>query len=209
MDPPAPSRFGPLMVAAGTANLVAALAWTTNDALFTVALALAFLPPVLFMHVFLAFPSGRLHSPLERSLVVIAYVVAVGLQLVRMTFGGFGPNNLIEVVDDPRAGEVVTRILLTAMGVVLLTGVLVLVVRRVRSGRPLRRSMRLLVTSFALGLVMAAALFLSNALGLPVQQLRWVDVRNSRGRPGGLPDRAAARPSGAVRRGRARARAPR
>ena len=100
-----------------------------------------------------------------------AYVVAVGLQLIRMTFGGFGPNNLIEVVDDPRAGKVVTGILLTALGVVFLTGVLVLVVRRMRSGRPLRRSMRLLVSSFALGLVMAAALFLSTALGLPVQEL--------------------------------------
>ncbi len=168
------SRFGPLMVAAGTANFVANLSWTTNDVLFTVGQALDFLPPVLFMHVFLAFPSGRLRGSFERALVVSSYVVAVGLQLVRMTFGGFGPDNLIEVVDDPRAGEVVTGILLLTMSAVFLAGVVVLVVRRVRTGRPLRRSMRLLVDSFAVGLVMVSALFLSIVLGLPAQQIRWV-----------------------------------
>ena len=79
------SRFGPLMVAAGFANFISTLSWTTNDVTFTLGQALDLLPPVLFLHVFLAFPSGRLHDPFERALVASAYLVAVALQVTRMT----------------------------------------------------------------------------------------------------------------------------
>ena len=71
------SRFGALMVAAGFANFISTLSWTTNDLTFTLGQALDLVPPVLFMHVFLAFPSGRLHGPLERAFVASAYVAAV------------------------------------------------------------------------------------------------------------------------------------
>ena len=52
------------------------------------------------------------------------------------------------------------------ISVVSLTGIGVLFVRRRSRGRPLRRSLVLLVNSFALGLVMIAFLFLSAAFGL-------------------------------------------
>ena len=48
----------------------------------------------------------------------------------------------------------------------LLAGIGVLVTRRRSAGRPLRRSLALLVDSFALGLLMIAFLFLSAAFGL-------------------------------------------
>src|SRR5687767_132314 len=54
------NRFGPLMVAAGFVNFVSTLSWTSNDVTFTVGQALDLLPPVLFLHVFLAYPTGRL-----------------------------------------------------------------------------------------------------------------------------------------------------
>ena len=56
------SRFGPLMIAAGFANFLSTLSWTTNDVSFTIGQALDFVPPVLFLHVFLAFPTGRLEA---------------------------------------------------------------------------------------------------------------------------------------------------
>ena len=68
------SRFGPLMIAAGSPNFASTLSWTTNDVLFTIGQALDLLPPVLFLHVFLAYPSGRLRSPFERALVAAGYV---------------------------------------------------------------------------------------------------------------------------------------
>ncbi len=91
------SRFGPLMIAAGFANFLASLSWATNDLVFTFGQSLDLLPPVIFLHVFLAFPSGHLHGRFERGLVVAAYVTAISLELVRMAFGFFGPHNLLEI----------------------------------------------------------------------------------------------------------------
>lgn len=168
------SRFGPLMIAAGFVNFLVTLSWTTNDATFTLGQALDMVPPVLFLHVFIAYPTGRLDGTFERWLVGTAYATAIGLQLVRMGSGGFGPHNLLEVASDPRVGLAAVRVQLFAVSVCCLLGVSILVARRLRAGRPLRRSFALLVDAFALGLVMVAALFLSLVFGGPAtQQLRW------------------------------------
>ena len=49
-------RFGVLMVAAGFAMFASSLSWSNEAVPFTIGIALDFLPAVLFMHVFLAFP---------------------------------------------------------------------------------------------------------------------------------------------------------
>ncbi len=168
------SRFGPLMIVAGFVNFASTLSWTTSDVTFTFGQALDLLPPVLFLHVFLAYPSGRLRSPFERSLVAVAYVAAIGLELVRMVFGGFGPHNLLEVTSSPGSGETVLHVQLLLVSGLCLAGVGVLALRRRRSGRPLRRSLDLLTDSFALALVMIAFLFVSAAFDGPaVAQIRW------------------------------------
>ena len=168
------SRFGPLMIAAGFVNFVVTLSWTTNDLTFTVGQALDMVPPVLFLHVFLAYPTGRLEGRFERELVGFAYATAIGLQLARMAFGGFGPNNLLELAPNPEAGVAAVRVQLLAVSASCLAGVGILVARRLRTGRPLRRSFALLVDAFALGLIMVAALFLSIVLeGPATQELRW------------------------------------
>jgi signal transduction histidine kinase len=162
------------MVVAGFVNYLATLSWTTNDVTFTLGQALDLVPPVLFLHVFLAFPSGRLQSRVERILVGIGYVTAVGLELVRMMLGGFGPRNLLEISPDPEAGLVVVRVQLVAVSAFCLCGVGILALRRLRGGRPLRRSARLLTDAFGIALVMIAFLFLSLAYGGPATaQIRW------------------------------------
>jgi signal transduction histidine kinase len=168
------SRFGPLMIVAGFVSFAATLSWTTNEVTFTFGQALDLLPPVLFLHVFLAFPSGRLSGRFERSLVAAAYATAISLELVRMVFGGFGPNNLLEVSPNPAVADQVLRIQLVLVSAYCLAGVGVLVLRRLRAGRPRRRSLALLIDAFALALVMIAFLFLSAALDGPaVAQIRW------------------------------------
>jgi signal transduction histidine kinase len=168
------SRFGPLMVAAGFANFLASLSWASNDFLFTTGQALDLLPPVLFLHVFLAFPSGRLDGRYVRVLVATAYVTAISLELVRMTVGDFGPHNLLAVVSEPDAELWVRRIQLVAVSAFCLAGVGVLYGRRRRGGRPLRRSLALLIDAFALGLVMIACLFVSAVFEWPVvAEIRW------------------------------------
>jgi signal transduction histidine kinase len=159
------SHFGALMVAAGFVMFLSSLS-SANDALpYTVGAAFDLLPAVLFLHVFLAFPSGRLEGRFERGLVVSGYVVGLGVQLVAMLFGGFGPDNLLEVTEWPGGAEVLQRGELIVLSLLMLAGIWVLTVRRRRAGRPLRHPLTLLVDSFALGLAMGAFLFGSAALG--------------------------------------------
>ena len=61
------SRFGPLMVAAGFTMFLSTLAWANRAVPFTIGQAFDPLPAVLFLHVFLAYPSGRLERRVERA----------------------------------------------------------------------------------------------------------------------------------------------
>src|SRR6266540_3639740 len=63
------NRFGPLMILAGFGTFLAFLGWSNVDVLHTIGQTLNLLPPILFLHVFLAFPSGRLERPFERAIV--------------------------------------------------------------------------------------------------------------------------------------------
>jgi signal transduction histidine kinase len=168
------SRFGPLMIVAGFLMFVITLSWSENDVAYTVGQAFDVVVPVLFLHVFLAFPEGRLHGRFEWLLVAVGYVTAIVLELIRMALGGFGPHNLLEVTLNAGAAEVVRHVQLLTVSAVSLCGVGVLAVRRRRSGRPLRRASALLVDAFALGLIMIALLLTSATLGGPwVAQIRW------------------------------------
>jgi signal transduction histidine kinase len=168
------SRFGPLMIAAGFVNFVSTLVWATSDLIHTLGQTIDLIPPVLFLHVFLAFPDGRLRGRFVRALVAVSYATAIGLELARMRFGGFGPHNLLEGRANPEVGDMLRDVQLTILSVACLTGVGVLAVRRWHAGRPLRRSLALLIDAFVLALVMIALLFLSAAFGRWwVAQIRW------------------------------------
>ncbi len=168
------SRFGPLLIAAGMVNFVSTLVWATSAIPYTIGQVVDLVPPVVFLHVFLAFPDGRLRGGFVRALVVASYGTAIGLELVRMYFGDFGPHNLLAGHLNPGVAEVVREIQLTSVSVFCLTGVAVLAARRWRAGRPLRRSLGLLVDAFGLALAVIAFLFLSAAYGGPwVAQIRW------------------------------------
>jgi signal transduction histidine kinase len=153
------SRFGPLMVAAGFGNFLATLNWASAAVPYTIGVALQLLPPVLFLHVFLAYPSGRLSGHAERTIVAGGYAAAVGLTLVRMMLGDAGPKNLIEIARQPQGA--VLDVQLVAFSGFSLGAIGVLAARRWGAQRPPpRRPLGLLVDSFALGLLMIAALFL-------------------------------------------------
>ena len=171
------SRFGPLMIAAGFANFVSTLSWTTNDISFTVGQSLDFLAPVLFLHLFLAFPSGRLSGRVDRIIVATGYATAISLELIRMALGGFGPHNLLEITTNPTAGLWALRVQLVLMSALCLSGVATLGYRRFRARELFRRPHALFVDVFALGLVMIALLFLSIAFGGPaIREFRWATL---------------------------------
>jgi signal transduction histidine kinase len=157
------SRFGPLMVAGGFTFFLSVLSWSNASVPFTIGIFFDLVPAAIYLHVFLAFPSGRLERPVERWLVGIAYFTALGLQLVGLLLGGFGPDDALTVVDAPDTAYTLLRVQLVILAVLCLAGI---VVRHLGTQRPLRRPLRLLVDVFALGLGMLATLYLSGAFGL-------------------------------------------
>jgi signal transduction histidine kinase len=168
------TRFGPLMIAAGFATPLSALQWAEHPLPNTVGQLCDLLLPALWLHVFLAYPTGRLRGRPERVLVVSGYAVALGLQVVVLALGGFGPASLLAATSEPALAEVVQNVQLVLLAILCLTGVAVIWSRR-RTLPPAQRNLptQLLIDSFALALVIVAALLLAGAFALPgFEQIR-------------------------------------
>jgi signal transduction histidine kinase len=176
------SRLGPLMVAGGFVTALSSLSSASAPLAVTIGLAADLVPFAVFLHVYLAFPTGVLEGRLERALVIASYSVAVGLQLVELMLGGLDPENVLAVVSAPDAAATLSQGQLTALAALMLCGVGVLVARRRTEARPLRRSASLLVDSFSLALVMSAVLLITGAFFpqefffLPVQRATFVVI---------------------------------
>jgi signal transduction histidine kinase len=153
------SRLGMLMIAGGFAIGLSTLQFEHQDQLYTAGAVFDILPAAIFLHVFLAFPDGRLRSRFERMLVAGAYVSALGLQLVKMALGAMGPDNLLVLSMQPGAAGVVQKVQLLSISAFCLAGIGVLAGRQRQAGRPRRRSIALLIDSFAVGLLLVAVLF--------------------------------------------------
>jgi signal transduction histidine kinase len=154
------SAFGPLMVAAGLVGAGSALDMSDVALLANVGSSLDLLPPVLFVHVFLAFPSGRLDRRFDRAIVVAGYAVAFGGTLVSEAIWG--------------TAEEFGKVQLLALGGMCVAALGILVARRRRAGWPLRRGPALLVDAFSIGLVMLGVLLFSLVLGVPgIEPIRW------------------------------------
>jgi signal transduction histidine kinase len=154
------NRLGPLMVATGFCSLTSALFRSDNGVLHTIGQALDLLPLIMMVHVFLAFPAGRLSGRLERVLLAVGYVAATGMQLVVMMLGGLGPH-LLRLIDAPVVAEWIYQVELVVISGVALAGVALLARRRLAGERPLRRPLALLIDAFALALMMIALLLLA------------------------------------------------
>lgn len=152
------SRLGPLMVVAGFGTGLNFLIWSGNDVAYTIGLAAQILPPVLFLHVFLAFPTGRLETALDRWMMAVAYGFA-GLTLPTLALGLEQERNVATIIDAPELAQWLGQAQILLVSGSLLAGVALLVRRRLLKGRPLRASLGYLVDSFALALVMMALLF--------------------------------------------------
>jgi signal transduction histidine kinase len=161
------NRIGPLMILTGFCALATSLSWASAGVAHTVGTALDVLPLVLIVHVFLAFPTGRLDGRFERALVYTGYAAAIGGQLTVMMLGGLGSRQVLTLVDAPVAAQRLHDVELVLISGVALAGVSLLAARRWAGGRPLRRWYALLIDSFALALVMIAVLLLVAVFGGP------------------------------------------
>jgi signal transduction histidine kinase len=168
------SRFGRLMVLTGFLVAISFLVWSSNPALFSIGNAIQFLPPALYLHLFLAFPSGELRSRGDRWLVGAAYA-AIGLTLLRMIFGEGDSRNLVAWFDEPEVVAFLRTLQRMTVSGLLVLGAIRLILRRRHEGKPLRPTIAYLEDTFPLVLLMLAWLFLVQELGweqwLPIT--RW------------------------------------
>src|SRR3954466_11657413 len=67
------SRLGPLMMLTGFVMGLTPMQWSSQPLVHSIGNFFDMLPAALFLHVFLAFPSGRVRDRAERVLVVVAY----------------------------------------------------------------------------------------------------------------------------------------
>ena len=119
----------------------------------------------MFLHVFLAYPSGQLRGLPERLIVAAAYATSIGLQIPKLLLGGSGPDNLLEISSRPDTALTLLHVELGALIALLAAGVVVLLVRR--SGRPARRPIALLVDSYVLALALLAVMLTAGLLEWP------------------------------------------
>ena len=162
------SAFGPLMILAGFATQLSILQWSDQPFLNTIGQLCDLLVAALWLHVFLAYPSGRLAGRPEQVVVIIGYVGAVGLQVVILLLGGFNDRHLLTVVSKQTAAEAVQNVQLLTLTALALIGVVLLWRRWWSLPRwQRRRPAQIVINCFSLSLVMLAALLIAGAFQLP------------------------------------------
>ena len=176
------SRLGLLMMAGGFAIGLSTLQFEHQNHLYTAGAVFDVLPAAIFLHVFLAFPDGRLRSSFERRLVGAAYASALGLQLVKMALGATGPDNLLVISAQTGVAGVVENVQLLSLSAACLAGIGILAGRQRHGHRPRRRWIALLIDSFAVSLLLVAILFaiggfdLFSAVFRPIQRTMLVVI---------------------------------
>jgi signal transduction histidine kinase len=162
------SAFGPLMISAGFATQLSILQWTNQPVLNTIGQLCDLLVAAVWLHVFLAYPSGRLAGRAERVVVITAYVAAVGLQVVILMLGGFDDRHLLTVVKRKTAAEAIQNVQLITLSALALIGLILLWRRWWALPRwQRRRPAQIVINCFSLSLVMLAALLAAGAFQLP------------------------------------------
>ena len=160
------SRLGPLMLATGFATALAPLQWVDQPALYSIGHLFDMLPAALFLHVFLAFPTGTLTRLPERVVVIACYVAVLGLQLAKILLG-VSPENVLAVSTNTALANRVEGIQLILVAMLLLIGGVLLFLRTRREGTARRRPTALLVDAFGLALVMLALLYMAGTFSWP------------------------------------------
>ncbi|MET0816647.1 MAG: histidine kinase, partial [Solirubrobacteraceae bacterium] len=141
------NRFGVLMTAVGFAWFLGALTSADADGVFTVGVLFSSLYLVVFVHMLLAYPDGRIDSPVLRKVLAFAYALSFIGPLLALLFadrsqlGSDGPESAISLGADPVVYDVLDAVT-SGIAVVLVGYVLYVLVQRWQAATaPQRRAM--------------------------------------------------------------------
>jgi PAS domain S-box-containing protein len=165
------NRTGVLMTVVGFTWFLGALAESNNALVFTLGTALDTVVFAAYVHLVLAYPSGRLETRLERVSVIVAYAAVTLGECAWLLFetnptpGSRGceecPENLLAVFPS----EAVANAIVNAqrlLGIAILVLAVVLLFRRWRGATPVaRRAITPVILAIALSLVAIAALLVT------------------------------------------------
>ena len=161
------NRTGMLMVAVGYGVLATSLYEANAAVPYTIGTVFGSVFIAIFLHLLLAYPSGRLLSRWGRTLIVAAYATAVLAPLLDAMFAQEQtckphacPDNLVLVSHD-HAAHTITTALSTTAAVLLFAGAFWLLVGRWRRATPaMRRQLRPVYLAGGLSVVLLAVGFI-------------------------------------------------
>jgi signal transduction histidine kinase len=173
------NRIGPLATAFGFVDIASLLYWDAALPFSLAPIVGAFIFAI-GVHLFLAFPSGRLQTRTDRAVVAFAYVATVILApagaMFRETLPGCGdcPTNLLFVADIPALATAIDVVAtLIAVGLLLVT--IALVIRHWRGASPESRlALDPVLGVSGLATLVLIAIVVAQGLGLTVPVLNAV-----------------------------------
>jgi signal transduction histidine kinase len=174
------NRLGPVMVLTGFVWFAGLLVEATNAPLYTVGSAVEYAFIAGFVYIVLSFPSGQLRGTLDRALVVVTVVGALGLQLLAMLFGnGSGlrcgeingrsacPDNLLQVFHENGLALGLLSFQRAVAAGLTLTALCLLALRWRRASAPERREVTWVLLAGSATLVALAVTVVNDLVGGP------------------------------------------
>jgi signal transduction histidine kinase len=168
------NRLGPVMVATGFAVFVSLLTEAPEPLVFTLGELFGTTYLAGFLYVVLSFPSGRLRTPLDRALCLMALALVTVGQFAWLLFAQTPevicqrcPANLLEIEADTRVVLALIQAQRSAGLVVTVVSVGLLGVRLVRASRAQRRAVILVLGVGIVALLALTASFIADVLLAP------------------------------------------
>jgi signal transduction histidine kinase len=169
------NMVGPVMVVTGFAWFAGLLTEAPSPLPYTIGDLVQYVWIAGFIYLLLCFPSGRLPGAIDRGLVALALVLAVGVELAAMLYGNKTglrcsacPNNLLHAFSNEARAQRLLGLQRIGGGVLALSTISVLGLRWLRASPPQRRAVTPVLVAGTLTLLALTATIIDDLAGNPL-----------------------------------------
>jgi signal transduction histidine kinase len=171
------NRLGPAMIVTGFAWFAALLSESSSAALYTAGTALEYAFIAGYTYLILSFPSGRLETRRDRTLVAATLGLALGLPIVAMLFGNHTglkcgdrcPDNLLQLFHHNRVALALLNLQRLFGAVLIAVALAVLVARWLQASAASRRAVAPVMVAGAATFVALIATIIDDLAGTPLK----------------------------------------